>query len=204
MSRLPRKQCEVNEARARVREAAASVFAKRGFQAATMQDIAEAADYSVPSLYSYFKSKQAILDALVEQIVTEAANLFELELPAGLTLLQRTELLLRHHNAWAEKHRDAFLFFVQGGGKSAVKHDGKPPPDVTGGYIAQLGVWLADNAAEEELHGRNPSDAAHALWGIYHAYFLKWVREGARDSLNAQLPLVLDLFFFGLQGRQLS
>ncbi len=65
----PRKrplQARAHRTVAVVLEAAAQVFARRGYAGATTNHIAEHAGVSVGSLYEYFPSKDALLVALVE------------------------------------------------------------------------------------------------------------------------------------------
>lgn len=52
--------------RDRILEAATRCFARRGFHEATIQDICDAAGLSKGGLYTYFRSKDEILAALVE------------------------------------------------------------------------------------------------------------------------------------------
>jgi AcrR family transcriptional regulator len=51
-----------------VLEAASRLFAERGFGGTSLQDIADALGISRPALYYYFKSKEDILDSLVEEV----------------------------------------------------------------------------------------------------------------------------------------
>ena len=51
-----------------VMDTAAGLFAERGFGGTNLQDIAEAAGMSRPSLYYYFPSKEKLLEALVEEV----------------------------------------------------------------------------------------------------------------------------------------
>lgn len=55
-----RRQC--------ILEAAASVFARKGFEKATTREIAEAAGVSEGTIYNYFASKQQLLAALAQMI----------------------------------------------------------------------------------------------------------------------------------------
>lgn len=57
--------------RARIVDAALRLFAKRGYEAATMRDIAEAADCSLGLAYRYFSGK----DALVLELYRRLARL---------------------------------------------------------------------------------------------------------------------------------
>ena len=51
--------------------AAAEVFRDKGYHNATIDDIAEAAGISRPTVYKYTKSKQHLLDLMVEQVTTD-------------------------------------------------------------------------------------------------------------------------------------
>src|ERR1700722_9955367 len=48
-------------------EAAAAVFAERGFEAATMAEIAARAGAQIGSLYRFFPNKDALADALIRR-----------------------------------------------------------------------------------------------------------------------------------------
>ncbi len=57
-------------------DAAAAVFARRGYQAATLDEVAEAAGYTKGAVYSNFDSKEDLFFALVDRrIVQESARL---------------------------------------------------------------------------------------------------------------------------------
>lgn len=70
----PRKQprqARSVETRARILDAAKTVFAEYGYAAGTTNRIAEAASMSVGSLYQYFPNKDAILVELVDAHIAE-------------------------------------------------------------------------------------------------------------------------------------
>jgi AcrR family transcriptional regulator len=76
----PRKQPRQRravETRQRILEAAARIFADRGYAAGTTNRIAEAADLSVGSLYQYFPNKDAILAELVRRHVADGLTAVE-------------------------------------------------------------------------------------------------------------------------------
>lgn len=58
--------------RDRILDAAGRCFARQGFHQATIQDICDAAGLSKGGLYTYFRSKDEILAALVEQSLADA------------------------------------------------------------------------------------------------------------------------------------
>lgn len=52
------------------------VFASKGFDGASMQDLARAAHMSAGNFYRYFSSKEAIIEAMVRRDLTEIAQKF--------------------------------------------------------------------------------------------------------------------------------
>jgi AcrR family transcriptional regulator len=58
-------------------DAAAEVFAERGVEAATTQEIAERADTSIGSFYRFFADKQALFQAVVDRVAAAERELLE-------------------------------------------------------------------------------------------------------------------------------
>lgn len=198
MGRPKKRKREIEQARRHILRAAARVFAGKGFAAASMQEIAAEAGYSPPSLYSYFKGKQAILDSLLEQLEEESVGFFQVDFPSGLSLRQRLELLLMRQAEWVENNREAFVFFSRREGMAATTPS--DPEAVPPHYVAQLAEWLAEHAGPDELHGHSSRMAAYLLWGIQHAMFTRWLAEHTPSSPRAIIPHVVSFFLHGLPG----
>lgn len=202
MARPARKQREIDETRQHILAAAVRVFAARGFDAATMKDIAAEAQYSAPSLYSYFKGKQDILDELADQLVEDLPNMFVVELPRGLSLPQKLELLMRHQSDWMARHRDFLVFSARHVSPTArvTKRIKRDNTDIEGEMLASFADWLRKNARPEELCGRDPALLAMLLMGILHSLFTKWMRRRGKGNPSDDLPAALDIFFHGVCG----
>jgi AcrR family transcriptional regulator len=61
-----RRQAQVRATRLRIIEAAKALFIARGYPGTTLEEIAEAADTSLPTLYRLFSSKPALLKAVLD------------------------------------------------------------------------------------------------------------------------------------------
>lgn len=61
-----------DEQRARVLAAAVAVFSRRGYRAASMNDVAAEVGLSKPTLYHYFRAKQEMLVAVYEAVLDES------------------------------------------------------------------------------------------------------------------------------------
>jgi AcrR family transcriptional regulator len=72
---MPRGQFDRSERRARTRaqllEAAARVYARRGFDGATLDEVAEEAGFTKGAVYDHFGSKENLLVALLDEHLTQ-------------------------------------------------------------------------------------------------------------------------------------
>jgi AcrR family transcriptional regulator len=67
--KLPRREREKAWRRQQIFDAAIHVFAQKGFYDATMDDIADAAELSKGSVYTYFTSKESLLFEIMKQFM---------------------------------------------------------------------------------------------------------------------------------------
>ena len=94
-------------------QAAAALFAERGYHATTMQDLTDATGLTAGGLYHYIGSKEqlllAICDTLMEPLLAEAEAL-------DLDALSPEEALRALVRAWVRQvagHRDHMVVFLQ-------------------------------------------------------------------------------------------
>jgi AcrR family transcriptional regulator len=70
------------DVKARILDAAQRVFLKRGYQSASLDEIAEAAPASKPTIYAHFPGKEALFEAVVARVI-EGLTDFEGFAPKG-------------------------------------------------------------------------------------------------------------------------
>jgi AcrR family transcriptional regulator len=73
------------DAKARILDAAQRVFLKRGYQSASLDEIAEVAPASKPTIYAHFDGKEALFEAVVARVLDGLTN-FEGFEPKGRTV----------------------------------------------------------------------------------------------------------------------
>ncbi len=69
----------------RILDAAERVFLERGFQTASIDEIAELAPASKPTIYAHFPGKEALFTAVVARVINGLTN-FESYIPEGRTV----------------------------------------------------------------------------------------------------------------------
>jgi AcrR family transcriptional regulator len=90
----PKPRTKSDETRARILAAAMDLFRRRGFEEATMREIAIEAGVATGAAYYYFDSKEAIVLAFYDQAQTEMEPLLEEALASARDLKARLHALL--------------------------------------------------------------------------------------------------------------
>ncbi len=78
-----RRERKKREMRARIYETARELFLARGFEATTVDQIAEAADVAPATFFNYFQSKQAVLGEMTREVFDHMEELFQQQLTRG-------------------------------------------------------------------------------------------------------------------------
>jgi AcrR family transcriptional regulator len=149
-------------ARRDILEAAARVFAQRGYVSATLAELAEAAGYAAPSLYRYFGSKEQIFQELLDLITGEVEAAFEAPVNGRLPLVDRLAGLFLALQRVAEGRRESFELLAAQVGKD----DDRVRQERVEGLLS---TWFRKHASRDEL--RVPiATAARVTAGILLAY----------------------------------
>ena len=95
--------------------AAATVFEAKGYRSTTIDDIAEAAGVSRPTVYKYTESKQALLDNMVYAVCDETTARLDqvMSMPAGPVDKLRRIVTMHVENATRMRSLYAILFSEQ-------------------------------------------------------------------------------------------
>ena len=92
LGRLPKDLA--GDVKARVLDAAQRMFLKRGYQSASLDEIADTAPASKPTIYAHFPGKEALFEAVVARVVDGLTN-FEGFEPRGRTVQDKLASLWR-------------------------------------------------------------------------------------------------------------
>jgi len=172
--------------------AAADVFARRGYAAATLTELAEASGFAAASLYRYFESKEEIFRSLVELLVEEVRATFGEPVDRALPLPARIEALFRAQARVAETRRAAHRLVHDAGSDAPLPESLEPGPAAGLAFFEkQMLAWLRRNASAAEL--RVPFElAARTLAGVAFAFHSSGEErasghEGARTVVDLAL-----------------
>jgi AcrR family transcriptional regulator len=92
--------------------AAAEVFRIRGYHNATIDDIAEAAGISRPTVYKYTKSKQHLLDLMVDQVTQDMGRRMQAVIHSTDDPTERLRRVVRAHVEAAVANRTFYAIVL--------------------------------------------------------------------------------------------
>ena len=190
-----------DDQRAQILKAAADLFARRGYTAATLNEVAAASGVSKATLYHYFSDKHALLEDIVGSHV---ARLQHIAAEAELPVLQRTtgqgeaearlrSLIRRFMQVYADAQSEHRVLtedvkFLDERARETVL-DGQRQ------VVAAFARGIADcrPGLSAELH----KPLAMLLFGMINWTFT-WLRPDGALTYAALGDVVADLFFGGL------
>ena len=157
MPRSPKDNLEIRETRRdEILEAATRVFADKGFAGAKIAEIAAEAGLSHGLVYHYFKSKDALLLSIVEQMTDELDADMERAEPRAV---DRVRAVVARRCKALQKPGNSFQFVV----KAALQ--GSLPEDARANLqahfersAARQREWIAEAQADGDLDDAIPPD----------------------------------------------
>lgn len=143
----------LSERHIRILDAAERVFARAGFHAATMQDVAAEAAMSPGNLYRYFSSKDAIIAGMSERDRSLIAEDFGSLCPDNGSLLDQLEELGRKH--LVRQPREKAVIAVQIWAEAARNPEmARMCADIDGTVIEGLAAAIGEAKRNGELPPR--------------------------------------------------
>ncbi|MFD9130266.1 ScbR family autoregulator-binding transcription factor [Kitasatospora sp. NPDC059571] len=187
------RQARAVRTRAAVLDAAAELFADRGFPSVTIQDIAELAGATKGAVYFHFPNKEAMAVELVEAFHHTATRNASAVMDPRLPPLDAVRALVR---GTAQRLRDdaAARAAVRLQAEQAVIETELPTPFVD--YAAFVTLLLTRAADAGELPpGREPATLARVLvasfFGVQHVSWVLHDRMDVVERVDELLDLLL-------------
>jgi AcrR family transcriptional regulator len=173
--------------RARILEVARGEFAQRGFPAARLQDIAERAGLTHPTLLYHFGSKERLYAAVIEQAMEDWAAMTSAAgsaAPPGFARVDAgLEFFAGHHDFVVIWRREA----IEGGGRleGAMVEHLRP-------FFDRAVTFLRGEVAAGRLREHDPVELMQLVYGAVMTYFSD---AGFRARLLDEDPLATRAHF---------
>jgi AcrR family transcriptional regulator len=184
--------------RGQILAAALKLFRERGFDAATMRDIADAAGMSLGASYYYFPSKESIVSAYYDYVQQEHKLRVDREIAAAKNLRQRLGIAFHTKLDIIEHDRRLLVALFHYGGDPGHPLSWFGPATQRQRELSM--TVFARALGDEKL----PKDVRHiaplALWALHMGFVLYFVNDSSegqgrtRKLVDGTLDLVTRAF----------
>ena len=181
-------------------EAARQVFAKKGFHAATVDDIATAAGVSKGTVYLYYRSKQEVYWAVFEHGITALYSELQGRLEAEQTPESKVRAFIEIKIRYFELNRDFFrIYFSELG--SGLSHPAQMPPRFEEMYLQQ--ARLLEGALQQGIQSKairqiRTDTAAVAISDLVRGVTIQRVLGWSTKDVESDVNFVFDLVWRGI------
>ncbi len=184
-----------SDKRARILDAAVRVFAKNGFHATRVSDVAKAAGVADGTIYLYFTSKEQVLVSLFEDRVERLLAFMRDELPKRASAKERLRGVLEMQLGLLEGERDLAEVLTVILRQSTTLLKEYAAPRFTAYLDAIAKIVEAGQASGEFRKDVSPHLVARAVFGALDGIALTWAlgraEPGALARASTQLGAIL-------------
>jgi TetR/AcrR family transcriptional regulator, cholesterol catabolism regulator len=195
VGRRERKKLEVL---GRIRDAALELFKEKGYEATTVEEIAERADVAKGTFFNYFPRKDALLEALAEDVVEELFE--ELGPPESWQGTARDQLLRLFLRIGDLMARDPEIsrFMVIENMRNFWLRTEADPIELQFNHLVRAALTCGRDRGELAVDV-DVENGARLLEAAYFTTMADWLRSGAPGTAyRERLTAKYDIIFRGL------
>jgi len=201
-SKPTRKERERERHRHEILEAAERVFVRKGYYLATVEEIAEEAEFAVGTIYNFFESKEDLYARVVEQIGRSFMDAFEQEVLTKSDPQKAIGTLIELRLTHFEEHRGFVRVFFETTPGSRFDHAGALPPSCAAlyeQYIETVSELFQRGIKEGCFDKLDPLYLTLCLEGIVNAFMAYWSRRPPSEPLTVRVEKMKHAFLSRLQ-----
>ena len=197
-----RKGLEKQRNRKAILQSARTVFAERGYDGSTLDQIALRAGFAKGTIYLYFSSKEELFLSIMEEEIGRFVDIVrKVKLSHGCPS-DRLSSLVQEVLTYLEAHKDFFRIFTPEQGGLTEIHHPELRRRILPKYRRALSLTSAlirEGMQQREIRKSDPLTLAHALTGLVNAMVGRWLLEDCRGSLTKYSRTIISVFFDGVR-----
>jgi TetR/AcrR family fatty acid metabolism transcriptional regulator len=195
-----RRQRGGGDKRERILDAAVRVFARKGFYATRVSEVARAAGVADGTIYLYFKSKDALLVSLFEHRVERLLSFLANALPEAASASDKLKRIIELQLGLLEGERDLaeVITVILRQSTKLMKEYAAPK---FGAYLDAIAAVIAEGQAAGEMRKDvSPHLAARAIFGALDGIAMTWALGKAdRGGLSWASGQLTEIVLQGLE-----
>jgi AcrR family transcriptional regulator len=181
-----------DQTRERILDAAADVFADKGYYGAAVDDIVRASDTSKGSFYFHFPNKRGIFTALLDHLTGRLFARVEAAVAGEPDPVRRLDAaLMAAVSAFSQRKRLARLLLVEAAGLGHAMDEHLMA--VHERFIALIARHLEEAASTSRIPPVDAQIAATIWMGALNEVVIRWLHTGQPQHLQDTLPALRTL-----------
>ena len=204
MAAETRREREKAMHRREILEAAKRVFAKKGFAATTIDEIAQEAEFSKGAMYGYFDSKEDLFFSLIQEKSDDIEGRFREVAESSDDPETKVRDLVETYLTFFEEDRDFFQIIASEQPRLGVETESRLRENMR--ERCTRGLDLIEEVMEDAVSAGvlkeiDPRLLATGLVGIIHSFTAHWILTGGKERLTERKSVILELFLDGARAR---
>lgn len=196
---------ERKERKQEILKAARTIFAAKGFDAATLDEIAQMSRFSKGALYGYFENKNDLFISVIESELDIIIGIIKSVVDSFASPVEKIRVLVQKILTYFDENREFFCIFTpERGGFTKEKHPGIKKR-VLKKYekIMNLTARIMKDGVKAKVFKKiNPEVLSLALVGLVHSFISRWVIEGRKGSLKKEQKMITEIFLNGSKSKE--
>ncbi len=197
--KLSRREKEKKRHKKEIMEAALKLFSDKGFYNVSVQEIAEASEFGIGTLYSFFKSKEALFEELMNDTSERVLHELLEVLNASCSEKDLLSEFIRAQPKWQAKYGNVIKLYVSEIGIKGLRtskiHEKSKINEVISDKLAQI----IDKGIKKGIFRPVDSEiTAKALSSIIETLIFETTGGYSHDIITDKFNKVEQLFLEGL------
>lgn len=199
--KLSRKEKEHLFRRKEILEAALKLFAAKGYEGTSMQEIAIASEFSIGTLYNFFPTKEEMYLTLFEEKFIESRRWIEQRVDREDGSMEKVHAAIEALLTFMDNNREFFTLFI---GIQAIPDNSaiykgihQKIMDYYEKHVDYFRGLMQECVKEKLLRDFEPTELAMTLMGITNEWIYRWLKGPGDRNLQQQQGRIMDLFLNG-------
>ena len=182
-------------------KASAKIFARKGFDNTTLDEIASEANIAKGTIYLYFKNKESLYLALIRKYIDSMQHIIKKEINKDTNFHDKLRHILKQQIEFYEQDKDIFKIgcFLESDVLIKTKRS-KKVKELCLNLEAQLNKIMEIGVREKILKNIGEHRITLSYWGIVQMFAEEFIRNKDRVNkrLSSETEKILDIFLNGV------
>lgn len=193
-----RRDREQHRKKQDILDVAERIFVEKGYEQASMEEIAEAAEYAPSALYRYFDGKSALFLAVIESNADTWLQTYHDATVSTSDPIEAMRAGIRAGLEFTDRHRHFILLYYREQALIARLQEGTQSSKVTDEILRWHALGVRSGQQRGIFREGDADLYAHALHSMGSGIVSHWLCSGSQATPSEIADLIIDLALRGI------